>query len=455
MINFFHYKIDQKYFKYLLILGWISIWASLSFDPSKIDLLLKNISLEYIRKFSLFEFLDLCRGLFQLFYLVVLSIALFLLVKSKKIFFKSNIIFYLFLMILLIETFSLFKSDNPNINIFFIICSLNTLLTVFLLKNFCSESDLILIFKISVIILTLLLIFYGGQYLSYYFETGTSIYKSWGNIIKIVNYDVPKPTGLSRTALIVFIFLSNIDLLKKPFNKINFSIMTLSIVLIFLLSSRTIILLYFLCILFYIFYFKIYKIKNLFLFFGKFILVPIVVIILLIFTQNFYHSNKGKALDLGVKDITRDYPPLFKDTYGFNERTSDSSRKFSSGRLTDWKYILSFNNNIYLGNGVLGDRYLIKQSASNMLLYTYSSSGIIGLLILIYISIIVLIRAFKNTFVNKTKFYPYKFITSLIVVMLMLRSILETSYGVFGIDFILFCICFSLIVPNTKYHESN
>ena len=44
-----------------------------------------------------------------------------------------------------------------------------------------------------------------------------------------------------------------------------------------------------------------------------------------------------------------------------------------------------------IGNGVMGDRFLIDQTASNLLIYSYASSGLIGviLIIIIYFSIFI------------------------------------------------------------------
>jgi len=448
LINLSHYKINIKYIKYLLFLGWISIWASLSFNPFKIYLFFENINFKYISISDLFSLIDMSRGLFQFFYLIILIITTFILLKTKKIFFKPNIIFLLFLTILLMETLSLFKTDNPNINIFFIICSLNTILTVFLLKNFFSEADVNFVFNLSVIFLLILLIFFGYQYILTAFESGINIYGAWGNIEENLGIDTPKPTGLSRTALIIFIIFSNMSFFIKPFEKFNYLIMTLSIVLLLLLSSRTTIFIYTLYILFYIFYFRNVNLKNILIVLKKFFLIPFVIVIIISLLQNIYQfkNNQGnKIFNFKLSDISRNYPDI---------ETSPSS-EFTSGRLDDWKNILELNENIALGNGVLGDRYLINQSASNLLLYVYASSGIIGMSIIILILMITLFYTFKSIFIIKPKSSSYKFLSSIILIALMLRSILETSLGVFGIDFILFVICLSHIIPNENSYESN
>ena len=89
---------------------------------------------------------------------------------------------------------------------------------------------------------------------------------------------------------------------------------------------------------------------------------------------------------------------------------------------------------IFLGYGAQGDRYLINQSASNGLIYAYSSSGLIGLLFFMYFSLIVFKKSLK-ILLNNNIGKEFK-LHALIVIVLLLRSILETSYAVFSIDFI-------------------
>ena len=46
----------------------------------------------------------------------------------------------------------------------------------------------------------------------------------------------------------------------------------------------------------------------------------------------------------------------------------------------------------------MGDRILISQSASNGILYTYASSGIIGIILLILLSLAIFFNALKYFF---------------------------------------------------------
>jgi len=452
LIKFFHYEINRKHIKYLLFLGWVSIWASISFNPNKLIFITENIytGLNVFNKISLLDFFDICRGSFQIFYLPLLLIITFNFIWTQKVSIKSNLFFILLLIIFSIELFSILRGDNPNINIYFLICSLNIVLTTFLLKNFFSDNDVISILKLSIFILVLLLFFFGINYIFTAVKYGINVYVSWGNMNRDLSITIPKPTGLARTALIVLIVFSNINFFKKPLDKINLLVMTFSISLIILLSSRTAIFIFFLYILFYFFYFRVFEFKKLIKMFVNFLLLPFIFIVMVGVLQNLYKSEKFEIdgiFDIETKNITRIYPTI-ETTRSTSIHKITTTSDFTSGRLIDWKNILNNNKNILFGNGTLGDRYLINQTASNLLFYTYSSSGIIGLLIIIYISLITLYNIYKNFFYQKIKLTNYKLISCLILIMLMLRSVLETSYGVFGIDFILFCTCSTLLIQN-------
>ena len=54
-----------------------------------------------------------------------------------------------------------------------------------------------------------------------------------------------------------------------------------------------------------------------------------------------------------------------------------SEGDISAGRFNDWKEVLNkvSGKNIFYGFGAQGDRHLINQTASNGLIYDYSSSG--------------------------------------------------------------------------------
>jgi len=124
----------------------------------------------------------------------------------------------------------------------------------------------------------------------------------------------------------------------------------------------------------------------------------------------------------------------------------------TSGRLEDWKKIIQKNDNIVFGNGLMGDRFLINQSASNILIYNYASGGIFSVAVFILLIL-------RSIFVSASLVFIYKIkankanilIMSSIFIQtyLILRGIAESSFAVFGIDFLIF---FTLYLFSEKYY---
>ena len=113
------------------------------------------------------------------------------------------------------------------------------------------------------------------------------------------------------------------------------------------------------------------------------------------------------------------------------------------------------NKEIIKINGGMGDRFLIDQSASNILFYSYASSGLIGVILISILSLLTFFLILNLTIFKKIKLNNLYILTScLILICLMLRSILETSYGVFGIDLIVFCSCIAIITKNKEVKKN-
>ena len=433
-MKIFNIYINKKYIKTLLILGWISIWFSLSFNPEKL-LLSENFYLN-----NLFELIDFLRGFAQLIYFIFLFIISIIMIRKIK---KEYFVFFLLLIFFLIQFFSLILSENSLINVYYLICSFNVILTCFLFKELMTDKEIYFIFKISIFLLMGLVIFFGSSYIVTSIKSYSSVYGAWGSLENDM-VEIPRPTGLSRSALITLIYFAIINLFKTNKNFSHFLIIVFSSALILLLSSRTSIFVFFIFILFYIYYFKSFSENNIIDTFKTFFFFPFLIILTLSIIQNSYIKKKDKLRVLDSGNIFRDFQSYKKH----------ANADFTSGRIDDWKLILNKNKKKIYGNGVLGDRYLIKQSASNLLIYSYASSGLIGVLLIIYISLNIFIQSLKCIIKNKNKnkkIKNYKIISALILIFLMLRSILETSYGVFSIDFLTFCLCLTMILPRKTY----
>ena len=160
--------------------------------------------------------------------------------------------------------------------------------------------------------------------------------------------------------------------------------------------------------------------------------MPIIFLYSVLVIKQFFHNkdfslfnNKNKNISKSLIQITDDFKrPIDTNTY-------------SSGRINDWKSLLSkINNSLVFGYGAQGDRYLINQTASNGMIYAITSSGIFGLISFIFFSINSLWIVLRNfLYIDKQEFKK-SFYSSLIFLLLLLRSILESSYAVFSVDFI-------------------
>ena len=131
------------------------------------------------------------------------------------------------------------------------------------------------------------------------------------------------------------------------------------------------------------------------------------------------------------------------------------AKEFSSGRTELWKNTLKIftNSNDYknfmFGFGTSADRYFLKESASSAFFYSLISGGLLGLLFLIlfYLYLLNLIYFFLvNRKKIENKIIIYSVIT--IIIFIMLRSLVESSFLVFGTDNIFLFSCLFYLQNN-------
>ncbi len=446
-MNFIEIKKSKKYLKYILIFGWLSTWSSLSFYP-------ESLTYNFLH-LNFYGQINYLRGLSQLIYFPIILLIFLIFTYRDNIFKKSNLIFILFILFFFIQLIGLLSSENPNINYYYLVSSINIILTTFVFKNYLSEDDTNNLLKIGVLILLLIFVYFSFNYIKESIIDTKDLYSIWGNLDTKSNYthiyDFPRPTGLSRTSLIILIFFSVTNLREKN-NFWNSLILVLTISMIILLSSRLIIFLLSIFIIFYLFYFQIFKKKKFLIFFKNFIIYPFILIFFFNAFLNFYsnYSLDKNIIKLNIFEnrlIKRNFPK-FEDQEYINK---NAFQHFTSDRSEDWKNILKKNNRMIIGNGVMGDRFLIDQTASNILIYSYASSGLIGVILMIIICFSIFIHTI-NLILKRKKILenPYILASCLIIICLLFRSILETSFGVFGIDLFLFCSSAAIITKEIK-----
>jgi O-antigen ligase len=139
---------------------------------------------------------------------------------------------------------------------------------------------------------------------------------------------------------------------------------------------------------------------------------------------------------------------------------------YTSGRIEIWKRSLEIikNKKIIFGYGPMADRFLLikdenknkpeiyfwDNNSSNALIYSYLSGGVVSFFSLILIYILTLKEILISTYTKKifmTKDISSQF-SIITLSFLIIRSVFENSFALFGIDLIIFFTCYYIL---TKY----
>jgi hypothetical protein len=128
----------------------------------------------------------------------------------------------------------------------------------------------------------------------------------------------------------------------------------------------------------------------------------------------------------------------------------------TSGRVKLWKKTLPYISSSYFGYGPQADRIYIKQNISNLILYSLLCGGIIGAISIISIYLLIIYKIINLVFMNqifKKKNYLYEKISIIIIGFLLLRSLVEVSFGIFSIDMIFFLVTLKIIYHSPIYNK--
>ena len=305
-------------------------------------------------------------------------------------------------------------------------------------------------------------------------------YSSYLATNEVFGHVMSRSTGISRilsmisiiTLLFIFIFKNNwakilslvfvilintiIFLLASRFG--IYSCILMSLLIIFFINSsyfKKIIILIFILIIPYLLQYTVkeYQIYN------------------LIIESN--NSDNYKELNIFKKDyqvLKKDFiykrDIITKRSILKDNKQNNFVEVETTGRLEIWKrlYSLYLNNkiNLWIGNGFQADRKLLMggksnyygSNVSNALLNIFVCSGMIGVLIFIYINIKIIIRIFQFIFIKKIYNNLNKnfglIISINILLFLYLRSLVENSISYYNIDFLIFLMCLYIIDKERK-----
>ena len=255
-------------------------------------------------------------------------------------------------------------------------------------------------------------------------------------------FDSPtiRSTGLARINLVLFIFA--LIYLEKIKNNYFTLLVIVNLLLIILLQSRLNIYSFYFFLIFYLLFFKNFKTKERIKFFIIFSVIPLLI----------YHSIK-----FDKSESTEGIKTNIENNIIFNSEKHKTLHNFSTGRSVIWKDLLNKPKTlkqIAFGFGTQADRILTTPSffsASNAYVYIFICSGILGVTVIISFICYILVRIIKLIFVNKifskngNIFLKFSI---LIFIYLLFRSLVESSFSIYSIDYLFFVLSSKIILLN-------
>ena len=384
---------------------------------------------------------------------------------NYKIIKTSNFILLSFFLYFTIQMIGLYDSSADRLNfanLYLIFQAYGALSIFFLIKFFNIEKQNIYkyLFYISILILslylsTILFIQIKNIFINQRNEIlFTNLYSIVQPGEKYFDRELPRITGISRMlAVINIILLLLLDLKKKKSFYLLIPIIILSS-LIWGMQSRGTIICFFISSIIIFFFLNKIKIRIVLFLFLFINIAPIVLFQITVSKVNERIIEAGQKKISESKDEKFNYKSLEDEKF---EGIRVLKNTTTSGRVEIWKRSLSLYNYLnFFGYGPQGDRYLLSQSevaykysnnASNAIIYSFLSAGYLGavIIILIYLRIFFIIYTFYNK-----KFYKYNLDIStkasfIFLIFFLIRSLIENSFSLFSIDFLLFVISIMII----------
>ncbi len=445
------------------ILLYISIWLSLDsslynvvnlkysefFDRINVNELNNINNIKSINYTYLYHAFVSIRFVFPYIIFIVLAILFrndLFLIKLKS---KFKYIIYLILFSFFLQAITLIFTENNIYNITFAFSSIILLMNLIF---FYYYFDLKKIFLIGLSILFFITTIYGSALIYHlFFEAKIlHLYGSWPQNLEALQFlsnEVPRSSGISRSSLILLIPLGFYFLISK---KLNYKIYIIYLFFSFLMlstQSRITLLGYFLGTVVF-FYYIFFNNRN-YKFTGNLKKFFIIIILPIIFWASSVEilgeiKNSPAFIEM-VSDLSKsnnkDKTSSVDDIQKYKGLIRPSDSSFTSQRAEDWQNIIKKNDNYVLGYGALGDRHLIDQSASSLFFYNYASGGLLSVfifLILIFRSIFICFKIIFKWYKTPDKDNYLVLSACFIIIFLIIRSIVESSFAVFGIDSLVF-----------------
>ena len=367
-----------------------------------------------------------------------------------------------------------------------------------------------LVFKINIFFIFLLFVIFMITVFKENIFTENVLYNSKAYNALIMGEPHPRSSGLSRMGLILFIISNSFYFSNKLLKKYNFFILSTNSFLIFTIltiQSRGAILFLFITFFLILLIYKFKNIKQLLIYFIFIILIPILLFITYPAFKNFINQkdlNTNSTTEI-QSDSNLNMKKIFRAqiTYGSGSgkgkilNIKEKINSLSSNRLSAWEYLIQVfftgkvndkmkklltvsgyealdvklikKTNFITGLGPQADRQVMEikkianfadnvrgpfgSHASNIYIYSLICSGFFGLVTILTINFIIMYRIII-LFINRKKLSLHSnyYLNSAILIILFLqfRGLVENSYGVFGVDLIMFISSYSIIARAYK-----
>ena len=464
--NFNRFYVNNRHKKLcaLIIFTWISLWFSI------------DTNFEEIQGFknSLASALNASR-VFLVIFFFTLSISLTLFILIKKFSFKLNKNFNNNLLLILFVYFTLqiiglyensYKEFNLN-NLYLTLLSIGTL-NIFILVNLL-ELEKILKYLLYISILIVFL-FFSVVILSkmnnLLFNVHTSDLYSFIHPNEIIlGHEYPRITGLSRMLAVVNIALIICFNPKKNFlSLLLFTIILVFSTLIWGMQSRGTIICFFVSLIIIIFFLKNLKFYKALIFFFILTAIPIIIfesIRIPLLKKKEINYNNYKNDNVQSKD---------KENVQSKDKELEIrllKTKHTSGRTDLWETaIKKYEKNKFFGYGPQADRFLLTNlykpnsygtNVSNGIIYAFLCSGYIAIIIFLFIyykiSYLIYNFFYKKIYLRKLDISIK--ISIVLLVFFSIRSLIENSFSLFSIDFLLFLISITIVENYLKKKHNN
>jgi len=129
--------------------------------------------------------------------------------------------------------------------------------------------------------------------------------------------------------------------------------------------------------------------------------------------------------------------------------------EITSGRSTIWKRQLKYikkNDYLILGKGIMADLKIFNITASNSLIYSWLSGGILSVILYLLIIILITFKLLKFLITNfRKQVNDNQILFFTVIGIFFLRSIVENSFMSINLDLVILLFAFELL----KYEKSN